>query len=277
MRLLQKTFAICDDEDMKIYRLNQAEFRLWRDHAARTELIKKIHSDRGPTQVRAPSGVILGTARGTSERVPIERARIRGAHHAVSPGECVCREWQKPAGKEAEHHPICRLKSAWEAQLAHSPDLPRPRAITTMATPLPEKQKSISAASEQAVAAEVQVVDAKDDEVQVVDAKEDEVPTEPATPAPLRRVLTPAPDPVDCICRDWAGTPDDRHHPICQFRERWEREHDIPAPLLIDLETGETAREATADEAAVSKAKAAEDGLGTIELSDGKLYYVRQP
>lgn len=251
---------------MKIYRLNQAEFRQWRDHAARTELLRKIHADRGPTQVRAPSGVILGTARATNDRVPIERARMRGAHHAVSPGECVCREWQKPEGKDSEHHPICRLKAAWEAQLAHSPDIPRQRAITTIATPVtiaatPPAETGSTAAEREAPTAE-----------------HEEAPLAPtsasATPTPT---LTPAPDPVDCICRDWAGSEDGHHHRICQFRERWEREHNIPAPLLIDLETGETVREATAEEAEASKAKAADDGLGTIELSDGKLYYVRQP
>jgi len=270
---LQRSFLKCDLVGMKIYRLSPAEFRLWRDSIARAELLKKIHTDRGPTQVRAPNGVILGTARGTTERVPIERARIRGAHHAVSPGECVCREWQKPAGKEAEHHPICRLKSTWEAQLAHSPDVPRSRAITTVATPLPAKENtsaSLSVAPEPATARAIDV-----------DVEESQVTREPApaldVPAPPSRVLTPAPDPVDCICREWSGTADDRHHPICEFRERWEREHNIPAPLLIDLETGETAREATANEAAASKAKATDDGLGTIELSDGKLYYVRQP
>jgi len=251
---------------MKIYRLNQAEFRQWRDHAARTELLKKIHADRGPTQVRAPSGVILGTARATNDRVPIERARIRGAHHAVSPGECVCREWQKPQGKEGEHHPICRLKAAWEAQLAHSPDTRRQRAIITIATPLADTKPS----HPENESAEVEIAAPTEEREERSNAPANTSPT--PTPA-----LTPAPDPVDCICRDWAGTDDERHHPICQFRERWEREHNVPAPLLIDLETGETAREATAAEAAASKAKAAEDGLGTIELSDSKLYYVRQP
>jgi len=47
--------------------------------------------------------------------------------------------------------------------------------------------------------------------------------------------------------------------------------------LLVELETGNVAREATDDEADASKAKADEDGVGTIELSDGRLYYVRQP
>ncbi len=46
-----------------------------------------------------PSGRVWGTARQTSERVPIERAKFRAAHHAVRPGECMCREWQKRARK----------------------------------------------------------------------------------------------------------------------------------------------------------------------------------
>jgi hypothetical protein len=276
---------------MKIYRLNQAEFRLWRDRALRTELIQKIHADRGPTQVRAPSGVILGTARGTTERVPIERARIRGAHHAVSPGECVCREWQKPEGKQDQHHPICRLKSVWEAQLAHSPDLPRERAILTVASPkaadttlsaaveTPSKAGTPPTAAIPSKAAALRAAPEPDSE-----PAEPELP--PAVPPPRfalpptskpSRVLTPAPDPADCACQDWAGIEEGRHHRICEFRERWEREHNIQAPVLVELETGEVAREATPDEAAASKAKALDDGIGAIELSDGHHYYVRQP
>jgi hypothetical protein len=260
---------------MKIYRLNAAEFRSWRDRALRTELTNKIHAAHGPTQVRAPSGVILGTARGTTERVPIERARIRGAHHAVSPGECVCREWQKPEGKQDEHHPICRLKSPWEAQLAHSPDLPRERAITTVATARPQKPK---AAAPSIVAPTPLVLEPDEPETAVPAPISVSPPPSAQAPAPTpARTLAPAPDPVDCICREWSGVEDDKHHRICEFRERWEREHNIPAPLLIALETGEVAREATADEADASKANVDEDGLGTIELSDGRLYYVRQP
>ena len=264
---------------MKIYRLNQAEFRLWRDRALRTDLFNKIHADRGPTQVRAPSGVILGTARGTTERIPIERARIRGAHHAVNPGECVCREWQKPAGNEDQHHPICRLKSHWEAQLAHSPDLPRERAILTVATPKGPREVPLlpADAARAAPEAEPEIADTERPPAEPP-ASAARGPGAPrASTAAQLRVLTPAPDPIDCPCHDWAGAEEDRHHRICEFRERWEREHNIPAPLLVELETGEVAREATADEAAASKIKALDDGVGAIELSDGHLYYVRQP
>src|SRR6478735_6818755 len=116
---------------MKIYRLSQDEFRAWRDHDARLELMKRVFTEHGVAQVRAPSGRVLGTARQTGERVPIERAKFRAAHHAIRPGECMCREWQKPAGKEHEHHPICVNKSGWESQQLHDPDAPRDRVVVS--------------------------------------------------------------------------------------------------------------------------------------------------
>jgi hypothetical protein len=260
---------------MKIYRLNAAEFRSWRDRALRTELMINIHAAFGPTQVRAPSGVILGTARGVTERIPIERARIRGAHHAVSPGECVCREWQKPEGKQGDHHPICRLKAPWEAQLAHSPDLPRERAITTVATVRPQTPEAAEPSLAEHTLA---VLEPGGPEALVASAPNAvSMPTAPEPASIPAATLAPAPDPIDCICREWSGTEDDKHHRLCEFRERWESEHNVPQPLLVELETGTVAREATADEADASKANADEDGVGTIELSDGRLYYVRQP
>src|SRR5450432_2158051 len=126
---------------MRIYRLSQAEFRAWREQSTRADLMKRIFTEHGVAQVRAPSGHILGTARQTSERVPIERAKPRAAHHAIRPGECMCREWQKPPGKEDEHHPICINKAAWESQQAHDPDAPRDRVVvsTTVAHAAPSE------------------------------------------------------------------------------------------------------------------------------------------
>src|SRR5665213_1707795 len=103
---------------MRIYRLSQTEFRAWREHETRAELTKRIFTEHGVAQIRAPSGHILGTARQSNERVPIERAKSRAAHHAIRPGECMCREWQKPPGREDEHHPICVNKASWDAACA---------------------------------------------------------------------------------------------------------------------------------------------------------------
>ena len=258
---------------MHIYRLNSAELRQWRDRDARETLKHKIHARHGDTQVRAPNGRILGTARSPerSGRVPIERSLARGAHRAVSPRECVCREWQKPAGKEQEHHPICMHKAHWEAQQAKSPDVLRDRAV------LGARQANYAGAPTVAAAAH-------DDEAPpterssrtpgaaatgssvAADGDASVLPERPALPAP-----------TDCACREWAGGRDGKHHPLCQFRERWEREHGEASPVLVDLETGTVAREATAEEVDASRTKAKEDGIGAIELSDGKLYYARDP
>jgi hypothetical protein len=247
---------------MRIYRLSQAEFRAWREHETRAELTKRIFTEHGVAQIRAPSGHILGTARQSNERVPIERAKTRAAHHAIRPGECMCREWQKPPGKEDEHHPICVNKASWESQQAHDPDAPRDRVVvsTTVAHAAPSE----GTAPTQLPPPDVEASPALPPEAVAAPAQE-----------PHRAPTTATPEPATCICQAWAGVSSGRHHPLCQFRSQWDREHAVSVPQLIELETGVVAREASAEEAAASKRKEHEDGVGAIELSDGKLYYVR--
>ncbi|HKO46533.1 MAG TPA: hypothetical protein VJV79_02350 [Polyangiaceae bacterium] len=253
---------------MKIYRLSQDEFRAWRDHYARLELMKRVFAEHGVAQVRAPSGRVLGTARQTGERVPIERAKFRAAHHAIRPGECMCREWQKPAGKESEHHPICQYKSAWESQQLHDPDAPRERVVVSItAAHEPEPTDSTTP---------TEPPPAQEASTPVVAA----VPPQPTAPAVPEASAAPAlasttPEPQACVCHIWAGGDSGQHHPLCQFRSAWEREHGASKLELVELETGEVVREATAEEAAASKRKETEDGVGAIDFGDGKLYYVR--
>jgi hypothetical protein len=235
---------------MKLYRLSQGEFRSWRDREARTALKERVFAQHGDTQLRAPSGRILGTVRAPekSARVPIEKSIKRGAHHAVAPGECICREWQKPAGKEDQHHPICALKGPWEAQQARSPDVPRERVVVRESS---EARDTVPAPADTASA--------------------------PAVDASANPAASPhAPPPGDCVCREWAGVVAGSHHQLCAFRKAWDAQQGRVAPQLLELETGTVVREATDDEVAASKAKVTEDGVGTIELSDGKLYYVKE-
>ena len=256
---------------MKIYRLSQDEFRAWRDHDARLELMKRVFAEHGVAQVRAPSGRVLGTARQTGERVPIERAKFRAAHHAIRPGECMCREWQKPAGKESEHHPICQNKAGWESQQVHDPDAPRERVVVSVTAahePQPEPADStvLTELPPPALAASVPVVAAGPASPTAL-----AIPVAPVAPA----VASATPEPQACVCHIWAGGDSGRHHPLCQFRSAWEREHGASKLELVELETGEVVREATAEEAAASKRKEPEDGVGAIDFGDGKLYYVR--
>ncbi len=260
---------------MRIYRLSQAEFRAWREHETRSELTKRIFTEHGVAQIRAPSGHILGTARQTNERVPIERAKSRAAHHVIRPGECMCREWQKPLGKQDEHHPICVNKASWESQQAHDPDAPRDRVVvsTTVAHAAPSEGTAPTQPPPPAVAALPAAP--------ALAAAALPAPAVVAIPAaaPLleddRAPTTATPEPATCICQIWAVVNPGHHHALCQFRSQWDREHEVLAPQLIELETGVVAREASAEEAAASKQKEPEDGVGAIELSDGKLYYVR--
>ena len=242
---------------MKLYRLSQSEFRSWRDRGARAALQRRVFAQHGTAQLRAPSGRILGTVRAPekSGRIPIERSVARGAHHAVSPRECLCREWQKPEGKQDQHHPICVHKQHWEAQQRRSPDVLRERAVVGEATG-PD-------ASERPDPAPLATTSA-------------EALPEPAPPAPA-----PPPAPAlqslgECVCREWAGAVEGKHHPLCTFRTVWEAHEGERAPQLVELETGTVIREASDEEALASKQKATEDGVGAIELSDGKLYYVKE-
>ena len=239
---------------MKIYRLNAGEFRLWRDLDARRRLKERLYRVHGEAQLRAPSGRILGTNRDPdrSGRVPIEKSKTRGAHHAVSPGECVCREWQKPAGKEHEHHPICVNKAHWEAQQARGPDILRGRAV--LGEKVPHHR---SAETSKPPSRDVAEPPTTDREMPPVEAE------------------TKVPAPELCVCKDWSGSVANEHHVLCEFRAAWELEHGQVAPKLVELETGTVVREASLEEVEASKKKQGEDGVGAIELSDGKLYYVK--
>ena len=105
-------------------------------------------------------------------------------------------------------------------------------------------------------------------------------PTEPPPPLPSppearSSAAGGTPNPDTCICQEWAGVSAGRHHALCQFRSQWDREHSVPVAQLVELETAVVAREANAEEAAASEQKEPEDGVGAIELGDGKLYYAR--
>jgi hypothetical protein len=257
---------------MHIYRLNSAELRVWRDRDARETLKHKINARHGDAQVRAPNGRILGTARSPerSGRIPIERSLARGAHHVVSPRECICREWQKPAGKEHEHHPICTHKAHWAAQQAKSPDMLRDRAVLGARQPGHAAGPSVATTALDDQAPPTERSSRTPEAASFGSAGADDV-----TKISPEQLAVPAPP--DCTCRAWAGGREGKHHPLCQFRERGERDDGETHPVLVDLETGAVAREAAPEEIEASRAKAKEDGVGAIELSDGKLYYARDP
>jgi hypothetical protein len=178
----------------------------------------------------------------------------------------MCREWQKPAGKEDEHHPICANKAAWESQQLHDPDAPRERVVVSVTAAHEPEPADSTAPTEPPPADSL--------------ASAPVSPTAPAAQAAqpahaARPPTTTTPEPQTCVCDVWAGGVSGQHHPLCQFKGAWERERGVSKLELVELETGAVVREATAEEAAASKRKEPEDGVGAITFGDGKLYYVR--
>lgn len=100
--------------NLKIYRLNRAEWKRWRSFEDRQLLKKEIATKVGVCQMRAPTGMILGMA-AREKHANVATAYPSGAR-ATSPGECICREWAKP--NPDEHHPVCIHREHWEAFLA---------------------------------------------------------------------------------------------------------------------------------------------------------------
>ena len=148
------------------------------------------------------------------------------------------------------------------AQGASAPgDVPRSRALLSASQPAPP-----APVEDEDSARDTQRPPAPD---RTTEAPQPNAPT-------LAPPSAPSPAPADCVCHEWAGSSEGKHHALCQFRERWEREHGDTTPKLVELETGAVVREASPEELEASTAKAEEDGVGAIELSDGKLYYVRE-
>ncbi len=121
-------------ERLQIVKLSREQWKEWRNPVTREALKKRIFDHMGGRiQVRGCGGMILGTVRECNTRIPIEQSTARGAHVPIAPGECMCREWQKPEGEEHMHHPVCTRRESWENYIAMADQSgPRPaRAITS--------------------------------------------------------------------------------------------------------------------------------------------------
>ena len=91
----------------------------------------------------------------------------------------------------------------------------------------------------------------------------------------------PAPEPGECQCKDWArpqGADPAAHHPICEFRLLYEKQHaqklelQKPTPWLITLD-GERIREASPEEIELAYDAMVKTGLPSV-LVDNITYAV---
>jgi hypothetical protein len=95
-----------------------------------------------------------------------------------------------------------------------------------------------------------------------------------AAPVPAPAVPS-VPSPQNCHCKPWAlpdGTakPENVHHPVCEFKERWESANPPTDEryFIVNLETLHAMREATPKEVEEAEAAAATGGVMVVNIDD---------
>jgi hypothetical protein len=229
---------------------------------------QKMLAKYGECQMRSVTGRLMGTIRDPKKMRPTVGVPL----NAPRPENCPCREWAGPDGlpHPGRHHRVCEWngkasleeraldaggivvdRTAPDGTPAHEqkvtePDLPfEIRSTGRTASPVVRAMLGSGARSTEVVAT----------------PKRDTIPV-PAVPVEVeKRVITPenatddeVPSPDKCVCQEWlrpdqtTGGPD--HHPVCQWKERYERiaKSAPTGKVLVDLETRAVLRQATLEE-----------------------------
>lgn len=239
--------------------------------AIRMQLLK-LHGTH--VRVMNPQGRFLGSSRVTGKR----GGGANGGSGAIDPTQCMC---QKYAGTVlGTHHAVCVNRPAWEAHKKRSVPLkivPAPNQLPARHIVAPSahaaqnmKGQSLGVvpgaakayvtmmAPPRAVQNEVALNDAADERAVIVAA------------------VTPSPD--DCICAKWSAPPKDdpmQHNPMCEHRQAWQAVHHTVTKkaVLVDLDSGEQVREASAAEIAEAETAQRDDGA-PLAVVDGRTYLV---
>ena len=194
----------------------------------------------GECQLRLSNGKFLASIRDP------QKLKVSRSGTAPRPEQCKCKTWGTPHPKR--HHQNCHWNEF--APVAN-------RATTKSTTVASGKFKNVI--PEKEIAPEITGTF---------------TPIGAAVPSPAPKAKTkpqngkvPITPPTECSCREWkktSGSVEGEHHPLCTRKDTWDKHvlSQIPNPstpvsskVLIDLDTREVQRDATADEI-----KEAEDG-----------------
>lgn len=211
--------------------------------------------------LRSPNGKFLRMVRNPLRAKP---TRTDADRTAPKPEFCECRKWGNP--HPGRHHPVCpynRFAPPHEQALSNLDIGPASAAVGTLAA-----KPSTGTITEQSLAEAPSREHAKG-------IVSDMLVHAPGVP---RGKPQRAPEPEVCQCKDWkrpAGADPLAHHPICEFRLAYEREHAqaeaqkqaLHLPWLMSLE-GERVREATPNEIAEADAAEERTGLRTVQIDD---------
>lgn len=244
----------------------------------RSYFMRQVLDQHGECQIRSHTGQFMRSVRDPSVLRPTVKDASR---NAPKPQHCPCASW----GMEhpGRHHPICEWnakappdeRARAEDSLQAPANMPLPPALVRAEKPSILSSKVTALGSPTAAPSPVTMTGA-------------------GLPAPLGsptmtvpgaasvKVTVAAPKPLapgECFCKEWAKTPaseDGKHHPICQWKEPWEASvRNEPVMVLVNLQTGEVSRAATADEIATARSEKGfvligEDQYGVMPESEAK-------
>lgn len=194
----------------------------------------QVLKQHGECQLRSHTGQFMCSIRDPNMIRPTAKDAMR---NAPRPEACACKDWgQKHPGR---HHPICE----WNVKAP-----PDERA-------LPEDQAGVPLLPS--------VVKVEKPSILTM-------PKKPASiPASMSRAAAPvvmAPSPETCVCKDWAGSVSGQHHSVCQFKEAWEAANGgQETMLLLNLESGEVGRRASAEEIAEARGEKGFVLIGSVQ------------
>lgn len=207
-------------------------------------LLKKYGRD---VQLRRPNQTFCAMIRDPKQFRPVAADANRTAPH---PDACSCKDWGNP--HPGRHHQAC------PHNVNAPPDEQALTQIDTGGTPTHENTTPEDVASASAdIASDVMAPEPDMQGVRLPAASSTRTvsldsPAAPRVETAVEEQDDSAPDPADCVCKDWAGTEPGKHHQVCQFRAQWEKEQamkaETPIYWLYDMTERTRVREALPEE-----------------------------
>jgi hypothetical protein len=197
----------------------------------------RLFKAHGECQLMRPNGKFLKIIRDPAKvsSAATVSGPLAGHVHVPSPENCACKAWGEP--HPGKHSPVCQFNMmAPEAERGMHPGELSPGVVNR------QTREQVRAAKEAAVSVALKVV----------------------------------PSPSECVCLHWEGDHQEKgqHSPVCEHFDAWEKKN-IPKPgepapegdyFLVDLDSGEVARAATAVEVRSSLKEAERTGSRIIKI-----------
>lgn len=204
----------------------------------------RLLAEHGTCHLHAMNGKLIAVVRDPRGVQVPSTPSVAVARGVPSADSCLCQQWSLSNGSPhpGKHHPICQYNE-------HAP--PQERGSfeedggTPAQAPVQSQAQATVQVSRQAPAAQ----------------------QTPVAPPP-----EPVPAPQDCYCKKWnlpdgSAKPADQHHPICEHKDKWEAQNKATY-YLVDLDTIEVKREASADEVQEAESNEAVGGVLLCHIGD---------